>query len=191
MSRTGGCGAVFNMGGNPGSGFYAASEGFKPIKEGPDKMTKANDSGQALVETAISLAVFLLLVLGTIDFGYLFSTKVTLQNAVRQGGRYAITGQCVTGSDGTCSLTRYNSILRVVEGASLGRLNSSQISITCQDQGGGCPSGAGGPGDVVIITVTYPYHFMTGPIGAFFSSRSYTLKVSSAFTNEFFPPGES
>ncbi|MGA3319057.1 MAG: TadE/TadG family type IV pilus assembly protein, partial [Candidatus Korobacteraceae bacterium] len=84
-------------------GFCAASEGFKPIKEGPDKMTKANDSGQALVESAISLSLFLLLVLGTIDFGYLFSTKLTLQNAVRQGGRYAITGQCITGSDGSCS----------------------------------------------------------------------------------------
>src|ERR1035441_10774744 len=73
-------------------------------------MANANDSGQTLVETAISLSIFLLLVLGTIDFGYLISTKVTLQNGVRQGGRYAITGQCITGSDGSCSESRYNSI---------------------------------------------------------------------------------
>jgi Flp pilus assembly protein TadG len=154
-------------------------------------MTKANDSGQTLVEAAISLSIFLLFVMGTMDFGYLFSTKVTLQNAVRQGGRYAITGQCITGGDGSCSQTRYNSILQIVEGAALGRLNSSQIVISCTDNGGGCPNGAGGPGDIVTITVTYPYHFMTGPIGAFFSGQSYTLKVSSAFTNEMFPPSES
>jgi Flp pilus assembly protein TadG len=154
-------------------------------------MVKANDSGQTLVEFAISLPIFLLLVLGVIDFGYLSSTKVTLQNAVRQGGRYAITGNCITGSDGTCSQTRYNSILQTVETAALGSLNSSQISITCQDEGGGCPNGAGGPGDVVTITVTYPYHFMTGPIGAFFTGNSDTLKVSSAFTNEIFPPSQS
>ncbi len=98
-------------------------------------MTKANDSGQTLVEMAISLSLLLLLVMGTIDFGYLFSTKVTLQNAVRQGGRYAITGQCITGGDGTCSQTRYNSILQTVEDASLGRLDSSQISLTCTGQG--------------------------------------------------------
>src|ERR1035437_686241 len=145
MSRTGGCGAVFNRGGNPGPGFYAASEGFKPIKEGPDKMTKANDSGQTLVETAISLSVFLLLVLGTIDFGYLFSNKLTLQNAVRQGGRYAITGQCITGSDGSCSQSRYNSILTVVKKASLGLFNSSQTQQKCPEGGGGSPPLAGGP----------------------------------------------
>jgi Flp pilus assembly protein TadG len=154
-------------------------------------MVKANDSGQTLVEFAISLPILLLLVLGTLDYGYLVSTRVTLQDAVRQGGRYAITGECITGSDGTCSQTRYNSILQTVENASLGRLNSSQISITCQDEGGGCPNGAGGPGDIVTITVTYPYHFMTGPIGAFFPNKLYTLKVSSAFTNEIFPPSES
>ncbi|MFI5116650.1 MAG: TadE/TadG family type IV pilus assembly protein [Terriglobales bacterium] len=154
-------------------------------------MVKANDSGQTLVEFGISLPIFLLLILGVIDFGYLFSIKVTLQNAVRQGGRYAITGGCITGSDGTCSQTRYNSILQTVENAAIGRLNSSQISITCQDAGGGCPNGAGGPGDVVTITVTYPYHFMTGPIGAFFPGKSYTITVSSAFTNEIFPPSQS
>ena len=154
-------------------------------------MTKANDSGQTLVEMAISLSLLLLLVMGTIDFGYLFSTKVTLQNAVRQGGRYAITGQCITGSGGSCSLTRYNSIMQTVEDASLGRLNSSQIQLTCTDKGGGCPNGAGGPGDIVTITVTYPYHFMTGPIGAFFSNQSYTLTVSSVFKNESFSPSQS
>jgi Flp pilus assembly protein TadG len=154
-------------------------------------MTKANDSGQTLVEMAISLSLLLLLVMGTTDFGYLFSTKVTLQNAVRQGGRYAITGQCITGSGGSCSLTRYNSIMQTVQDAALGRLNSSQISITCQDYGGGCPNGAGGPGDLVTITVTYPYHFMTGLIGAFFPGQSYTITVSSSFKNEIFAPSES
>jgi Flp pilus assembly protein TadG len=154
-------------------------------------MTKANDSGQTLVEMAISLSLLLLLVMGTIDFGYLFSTKVTLQNAVRQGGRYAITGQCITGSGGSCSLTRYNSIMQTVEDTALGRLDASQIRITCQDYGGGCPNGAGGPGDLVTITVTYPYHFMTGLIGTFFPGQSYTITVSSSFKNEIFPPSES
>jgi TadE-like protein len=154
-------------------------------------MTKANDSGQTLVETAISLSIFLLLILGTIDFGYLFSTKLTLQNAVRQAGRYAITGQCITGSGGTCSLSRYNSIIQTVETFSLGRATAGEINLTCFDNGGGCPNGAGGPGDTVIITVTHPYTFMTGPIGVFFPGNSYTLKVSAAFTNEMFPPSES
>jgi hypothetical protein len=170
-------------------------EGFKPIEEVPNKLTKAkaNDSGVTMLETAISLFVFLVLVMGTMDFGFLFSTKVTLQNAVRQAGRYAITGQCITGSGG-CSESRYNSIIQTLEGASAGVLSSGNIgdvSITCTNTGGGCPNGAGGPGDIVTITVAYPYRFMTGPVGAFFGGGTYTIKVSSSFKNEMFPPSAS
>jgi hypothetical protein len=185
------------MGGAPGADFYPqAMDSSRWMKEGPDKMSKAkaNDSGQTLVEIAISLAIFLLLVVGTVDFGYLLGTKVTLQNAVRQGGRYAITGQCITGSSGACSQTRYNSIVQIVENTSLGVVKSSEIVLTCTDQGGGCPgglNGAGGPGDIVTITVSHPYHFMTGLIGAFFPGKSCTLTVSSSFKNEIFPPSES
>ena len=70
-------------------------------------MKKKNDSGQALVEIAISLSIFLLLAMGTIDFAFLFNHKLTLQNAVRQAGRYAITGPMPTRLQRTCSLTRY------------------------------------------------------------------------------------
>ena len=153
-------------------------------------MTKANDSGQTMVEVAISLSIFLLLVMGVVDFGRLYSTKLTLQNAVRQAGRYAITGQCI-GGIGSCSQSRYNSIITTLEGTSLGMVSSSEIAIICQDNGGGCPNGAGGPGDTVTITVTYPFNFATGRIGAYFPGHSYTITVSSAFTNEPFPPGQS
>ena len=152
------------------------------------------DDGQAMVEVAISLSLLLLLTLGSIDFGYLFSTKVTLQNAVRQAGRYAITGQCITGTDGSCSQTRYNSIVKTLQDNSLGYLNTSNagdISITCTNNGGGCPSGAGGPGDLVTISVAYPYGFLSPLLAAFFPSHAYTIRVSSAFTNEPFPPNAS
>lgn len=158
-------------------------------------MKKQNDSGQALVEVAISLSVFLLLAMGTIDFAFMFSHKLTLQNAVRQAGRYAITGQCVAGSNGTCSLSRYNSILTALENASEGLLNSgnvaSDVTMTCTNEGGGCPNPAGGPKDVVTIQVAYPYNFITPLIAPFFKNQPLTIKVSSSFTNEQFPPGQS
>lgn len=154
-------------------------------------MRKANDSGQMLVQFGIALPIFLLLILGTIDFGYLFFTESTLQNAVLQAGRYAITGECITGSDGSCSQSRYNSIIQTLQTASLGLATIGDINLTCTNGGGGCPNNAGGPGDIVTITVTYPYKFMAGPIGNFFSGNSYTIKISAAFTNEPFPPGAS
>ena len=157
-------------------------------------MTKANDSGQALVEFALSVMIFFLLVFGTMDFANLLYHKVTLQDAVRQAGRYAITGQCIL-SKGACSMSRYLSIQQVLETASIGILNSSNITtdatIVCTNNGGGCPTGAGGPGDLVTITVTYQYRFMTAPMSAFFPGGTYQIVVSSAFINEPFPPSES
>jgi len=156
-------------------------------------MRKTNDSGQALIEFAFSLSVFLILLLGTIEFGFMFSTKVTLQNAVRQAGRYAVTGQCITGPTG-CSENRYNSIITTLETYSDGLINGgnagSDVVIACTDLGGGCPDVAGGPNDLVVITVTYPYHFLTGPVGKFFKN-GYTIVVSSSFKNEMFPPSQS
>lgn len=158
------------------------------------QMGKAKDSGQTLVEFALSCSLFLLLLLGTMDFGYLFYTKLTLQNAVRQAGRYAITGQCVTNGNGTCSLTRYNSIVQTLQTSSMGLLNSSNtsdINITCTNNGGGCPNNAGGPGDIITITVTYPYSFLTAPVAQFFAGGKYMFTVSAAFNNEPFPPDQS
>jgi Flp pilus assembly protein TadG len=158
-------------------------------------MNKRDDSGQAMVETAFAFSVFLLLIMATVDFGYMFSSKLTLQNAVRQAGRYAITGQCITGSNGTCSITRYNSVLQTVENYSVGLITAANVgadvTLTCTNLGGGCPNQAGGPGDLVTISVTYPYQFITPVIAQFFPNKKYTIKVSAAFTNEAFPPSQS
>src|ERR1039457_1517844 len=94
---------------------------------------KPADSGQTLVEFAIAAMVFLLLLFATIDFGYLYYVKVTLQHAVRQAGRYAITGNCSAGTN--CflggSTNRYNSIIQVALTYSFGLITASNISITC------------------------------------------------------------
>ncbi len=157
-------------------------------------MTKANDSGETLVEFAISISLFLLLILAIMDFASLYYTKLTLQSAARQAGRYAITGQCVTNGSGSCTLSRYNSIIQTLQNASNGLLNSSNgsdITITCTPNGSGCPNQAGGPGDIITITVTYTYGFATAPIAKFFTGGQYTFTVSVAFNNEPFPPAES
>src|SRR5690349_19355935 len=48
--------------------------------------------GQTLAEFAISLPILLILLFGILEFGRLFQSWVTLQNAARQAARYAITG---------------------------------------------------------------------------------------------------
>ena len=44
--------------------------------------------GQALVEVALTLPLLLLLILGAMDFGRLYVTKIVLTNAAREGANY-------------------------------------------------------------------------------------------------------
>lgn len=140
------------------------------------------DAGSTLLEFAFATAVFLLLIISILDFSYLYLYKMELQNAVRQAGRYAITGQALP------SMNRYSSILQTVSNLSSGLANSGNTTVCSASEG--CGS-AGGPGDVVTVTVTYPYHLHTPLMRVFFTNGQYTIKVSSSFTNEAFPPGQS
>jgi Flp pilus assembly protein TadG len=143
---------------------------------------RGGQSGQGLVEFAISAVTFLILVFAVIDFSYLFLVKLALQNAARQAGRYAITGRAIPGQ------SRYNSILLTAEDTSMGIASSSNITI-CSTSGG-CGN-AGGPGDTVTVTITFPYRFITPLLSTAFPNGYYTIGVSTSFKNEPFPPSQS
>jgi Flp pilus assembly protein TadG len=175
------------------------------------KRHSADESGQSMVEFALVGTVFLLLVLGMFDLGFYFYSRVTLQNAVRQAARYAITGNCGvsgscygSGNGNTTPGDRVTTIMTTVVNYSFGLLscttssgsyctNSSAVQITCQgtcgnDYGDG-GNNAGGPGDTVTITVTY--HWSPWVLTRFMPSKfpgAVTYTVSSAFKNEQFPP---
>ncbi len=51
---------------------------------------KRNEKGQAMVETALVLPLFLLVVCGIIDFGWIFANQLMLNNSSRDGARYAV-----------------------------------------------------------------------------------------------------
>ncbi|MBR6620689.1 MAG: pilus assembly protein [Clostridia bacterium] len=48
------------------------------------------EEGQAMVEFALILPIFLLILCGIIDFGWLFYNQLSLNNACREGARYAV-----------------------------------------------------------------------------------------------------
>lgn len=48
--------------------------------------------GQTIAEFALTLPLLLLLMFGIIEFGRIFQSWVTIQNAARQAARYAVTG---------------------------------------------------------------------------------------------------
>jgi Flp pilus assembly protein TadG len=90
-----------------------------------DRLARAKRSrrngqrGNAMLEGALALPPLLMLLFATIDFSIAILVKNTVQSAVREGVRYAVTGQTVSG------LGQDQSIRTVVENNSLGFLNSS------------------------------------------------------------------
>ena len=48
------------------------------------------EDGQAMVEFALILPIFLLILCGIIDFGWLFYNQLSLNNVCREGARYAV-----------------------------------------------------------------------------------------------------
>lgn len=62
---------------------------------------RSSQRGQSLVEFAVVMPVFLLLLTGMLEFGLAFSDRLTMGNATREGAR--IGGALATGSSTTCS----------------------------------------------------------------------------------------
>jgi len=51
-----------------------------------------NEKGQAMVEFALILPILLLLVMGIAEFGMIFNSYLSVQNATREGARIGIVG---------------------------------------------------------------------------------------------------
>ncbi len=139
--------------------------------------------GQSLVEFALVAPLFFLLVFGITDFGRLFFTQETLQFALREAGRYAVTGQHMADpNNANATLSRVASIKAIAQQKAIG-LISDPNNITVSS--GGIPNYAGGPGDTVVVSLTTNLKLITPMIGRFFGpSQTYTFTVQTTFRNE-------
>jgi len=140
-------------------------------------------AGNSTVEFALVLPLFLVLTFGVLDFGRLFWTQETLSYALRQAGRYAVTGQHQT--NGTSTVSRVQSIINVAQQYAAG-IPLTGITVTS----GGVTNFAGGPGSTVVISLTTGLQLVT-PIGAYFPNNTYTFTTSVGFRNEPFNPSQT
>jgi hypothetical protein len=148
---------------------------------------RSRQRGNAMLEGALALPPLLMLLFATIDFSIAILVKNTVQASVREGVRYAVTGQTVNG------LGQDASIRTVVENNSLGFLNSSNgdnlISITYYN-----PSslqavtglGSNAPGNIVQVQVTGLSWLWMVPYG-----RSATPLQISATSSDIIEPNST
>jgi len=119
----------------------------------------SDDEGAVLIEFALVIGLFFMLVFGMVDFGLAINTKTQMTNAGREGARL-----------GTVDLDPANVEARVREAAA----NLDQailiVTVTCEKPddtpctGPGFPAGDlhhGTPGDSVLVTLDYKYSLIT------------------------------
>lgn len=139
--------------------------------------------GNSMVEFALVAPLFFLLVFGIMDFGRLFFVQETLQYALRQAGRYAVTGQGQVAGQ----TNRVASIRQVAENYSAGLINSGNINnllITCIKCSGGTTNYAGARNDEMTISMLTNLKLITPMIQIFFPNGTYTFTTSVTFRNE-------
>jgi Flp pilus assembly protein TadG len=112
--------------------------------------------GQALVEFALVLPIFMLLVTGMLDFGFALYSRMTVINAAREGARAA-----VTAADKTLIPVLVSSAVdRADNGLTLGKSAAcvaiATIPAPCRFTSSG-PGTLAKPGDAVNVSVTYTY----------------------------------
>jgi Flp pilus assembly protein TadG len=124
----------------------------KPL---PSRGRSARGRGQALTEFALVIPIFLLVLSGILDFGFMLYSRMTVINAAREGARAAV----IADKD-TRVVVAQQRAKSAASGAGLA-LDVSQVAVTCvrplPPPGSACDFADTKPGDSVSVTVNYTY----------------------------------
>jgi hypothetical protein len=149
--------------------------------------------GATIVEFAMVLPVFMLLLFGIIEFGRYFFVQHTLQFATREGTRLALVGGTLVDADGN-PLSRTASIIKEIKDKASLAINPAEILIsifpipdTYSDPvGWDAQQNAGDPGDFMRVRTRHTYRFFTPLIGNFFTGGANEIRAESTYMNEQF-----
>ncbi len=124
---------------------------------------------QAGLEFALAMPILLLLILGVLDAGRVVIAAVSLNNAAREGARYA----ALHVYDGTCSNASANCLVEVrgiVANVALGvdttQLRPFTVSVT------------GTPPSIVRVALSYPFAAISPLIGSAVGDVNVTASSS-------------
>jgi len=135
------------------------------LVDGPtriDKRTAGRARGAAIVEFAVVLPLLMTILLGIIEYGWVFMVRQTLQNAAREGSRLVVL---------QTSVAPYTNVLnRVAAVMAPTRLSTYDTELTRD----GCDE---------TVTVTVPYNDVS-LMGGFFGTHDYDLVGSCTMRKE-------
>jgi Flp pilus assembly protein TadG len=140
------------------------------------KRLRASAEGAELIEMAIVTPLLLLLILGIVDFGFLFQRYVVLTNAAAEGARVAsLPGY--TPADVTARVAAYaaNGGINPADGP----VNTVTVAVALPG-----PGGAGAwPGSQVTVTHIYNLQYL-GAVAALVGGNNITLTSRATVRNQ-------
>ena len=107
------------------------------------------ERGQAMIETALTLPLLLLLSISVFEFGRAFQYWQILTNAAREGARVAV----LPGTDSDAVTER---VAAYIEGGQLVNAASATVSVVSDDE----ISIGDSTASASTVTVTYPFEFI-------------------------------
>jgi Flp pilus assembly protein TadG len=124
-------------------------------------LTERKMRGQGMVEFALMLPIVLLMIYGLMEMARLMQAYLTIQHAAREGARYAVTGQSITG----VAADRPSSIVSKARDATAGLQIASSTDTPNLEPGNNPfyldvsldPVNGGGATSAITVTVTYNY----------------------------------
>ena len=149
----------------------------------PARFRRHRSRGQALVEFAFALPIFLMLLMGIVDLGTAVFTYNSLTNAAREGARLAIVNQDTA-----------RIIQRAEQQVSIAEITAPNVTIhfyqealdgtpdttsTCSPVAVGC---------LAVVTFEATYHPLTPIIGNIVFKSGVTFTAKSVLTVEFSCP---
>ncbi|KAE8758673.1 pilus assembly protein [Paraburkholderia madseniana] len=150
------------------------------------RRSRKGQNGSTVVEFAIVAPLLFFVICMIIDLGLMFWVNLTMQYAVHEGARYAVTGQSNLDPN-AASQQRYLAVIQDIEDASMGLYTLVNPAISVTVNGVPAAYGAnmfGGPGDLIVLQLNCAWPLLTPLIKPFFTGGQYSFTVAATMRNE-------
>lgn len=150
--------------------------------------TRNKERGASAVEFAIVAPVVIFLLIAIVELCAVFWVNLTMQYAVREGARYAVTGRNDLDPNPTND-RRYRAVVASIRANSMGLFDKVEPRINNINYGN--PSAYndtmfGRAGEIFVLRIDCSWPLMTPLLRPFFTDGKYNFSVATTMRNEAF-----
>lgn len=150
--------------------------------------TRNKERGASAVEFAIVAPVVIFLLIAIVELCAVFWVNLTMQYAVREGARYAVTGRTDLDPNPTND-RRYRAVIASIKENSMGLFDKVAPRINNINYGN--PSAYndtmfGRAGEIFVLRIDCSWPLMTPLLRPFFTDGKYNFSVATTMRNEAF-----